>query len=158
MANEQMTEWFPEIESRTRAKPVNPERGNVRLKEINRIQTLLRPVDVEELVPEDHEVRAIWEFVNKLDLRRFHADIRAVEGVAGREATDPRLMISLWAYAYKQGISSAREISRLCEYDPAFLWLTGCQSINYHTLADFRVDHQEALNDLFKNILGLLSL
>jgi len=158
MPDKQITEWFSEIESKPRVKPANSERGKVRLKEINRLQTLLRPVDVEELVPEDHEVRAIWEFVTQLDLHCFYEDIRAVEGVAGREATDPRLMVSLWVYAYKQGISSAREISRLCEYDPAFLWLTGCQSINYHTLADFRVDHKTGLDELFKNILGLLSL
>ena len=40
----------------------------VRLRPINREQMVLRPVDVEALVPEDHEVRAIWEFVGRLDL------------------------------------------------------------------------------------------
>ena len=39
-----------------------------RLKTINRKQLLLRPVDVERLVSDDHEVRAIWEFTGHLDL------------------------------------------------------------------------------------------
>jgi hypothetical protein len=33
----------------------------VQLKPINRQQLLLRPVEVEKLVEEDHPVRAIWE-------------------------------------------------------------------------------------------------
>jgi methylase of polypeptide subunit release factors len=31
------------------------------------------------------------------------------------------------------------------------------ESINHHTLSDFRVDHREALDELFTQVLGLLS-
>jgi transposase len=129
----------------------------VRLKRVNREQMVLRPMDVERLVSEDHEVRAIWEFVGCLDLSRYDEDIEVVEGEAGRSASDPRLLISLWIYAYSKGVSAAREISRLSEYDPAYQWLTGMEPINYHTLSDFRVKHKEALDELFTQVLGLLS-
>lgn len=66
-------------------------------------------------------------------------------------------MISLWLYAYKDGVSSAREIARLCEYHPAYQWLTGLEVVNYHTLADFRIRHKEALDQLFIDVLGVLS-
>src|SRR3990172_1837399 len=128
-----------------------------RLQPINRQQLILRTVDVEQLVEEDHEVRAIWELMGRIDLSCYCEDIRAVEGVAGREALDPRLLISLWVYSYSKGVSSAREIARLCEYHPAYQWLTGMKSINYHTLSDFRVKHKEALDELFAEVLGLLS-
>jgi transposase len=129
----------------------------VRLKPINREQMVLRPMDVERLVSEDHEVRAIWDFVGRLDLSRYYEEIEVVEGEAGRSASDPRLLISLWIYAYSKGVSAAREISRLCEYDPAYQWLTGMEptclcngrQVNYHTLSDFRVKHKEALDELF---------
>lgn len=129
----------------------------VRLRYIDRKQMLLRAVNVEELVSEDHEVRAIWEFVGRLNLNQYYGDIEVVEGEAGRSAFDPQLKISLWIYSYSKGISSAREISRLCEHDPAYQWLTGLQPINYHTLADFRAKNKEALDNLFVQILGLLS-
>jgi transposase len=61
----------------------------------------------------------------------------------GRPAFDPQLLISLWVYAYSQEIGSAREVARRCEYDPAFQWLTGLAEVNYHTLADFRVEKQQ---------------
>jgi transposase len=128
-----------------------------RCRPIERQQLLLRSVDVEKLVAEDHPVRAIWELVGQLDLEPFYAEIEAVEGVAGRPVWDPQLMISLWIYAYQEGVSSAREISRLCEYHPGYQWLTGMEVVNYHTVADFRVRHQEILDGLFTEVLGVLS-
>lgn len=79
---------------------------------------------------------------------------RAVEG--GRPAFDPQLLISLWVYAYSQGIGSAREVARRCEYDPAFQWLTGLLEVNYHTLADFRVDRHQELDERFTQVLASL--
>jgi hypothetical protein len=54
-------------------------------------------------------------------------------------------------------VSSAREISRRWEYDPAYQWLTGLEVINHHTLPDFRVRHEQALDELFLQVLGVLS-
>src|SRR6266404_9867363 len=65
-----------------------------RLVAIDRRQLLLRTVDVEKLVEDGHSVRSIWELVGRLDLRLYHAQIAAVEGRAGREHTDPQLLIS----------------------------------------------------------------
>ena len=112
---------------------------------------------MEKLVPADHEVRAIWEFAGQIDLTAYYQDIKAVEGRAGSTAFDPRLLISAWVYSYAKGIGSAREISRLCDCDPAYQWLTGCEPIGYHTLSDFRSTHKEALDGLFVNVLGVLS-
>src|SRR5262245_50649464 len=128
-----------------------------RLKYINRQQQLLHPIDVERLVEADHPVRAIWELVGRMDLDGYYESIEAVEGAAGREAFDPQLLISVWIYAYSQKVSSAREIARRCHYDPAYQWLTGLEAVNYHTLSDFRVAHQEALEALFIQVLGVLS-
>jgi len=137
--------------------PKEEEQRRVRRKPINRQQLLLRPVEVEKLVEEDHPVRAIWELVGQLNLEPFYAEIQSVEGVAGRPVWDPQLLISLWLYAYKDGVSSAREIGRLCQYHPAYQWLTGLEVVNYHTLADFRISHKEALDQLFIEVLGVLS-
>jgi transposase len=56
--------------------------------------------------------------IGRLELSLYHAQIAAVEGRAGREHTDPQLLISLWIYAYSRGVSSARELARQCEYEP----------------------------------------
>jgi len=137
--------------------PQGEQQRRVRRKEINRQQLLLRPVEVEKLVDLDHPVRAVWELVGRLNLEPFYVEIESIEGVAGRPVWDPRLLISLWIYAYKGGVSSAREIARLCEYHPAYQWLAALEVVNYHTLADFRIRHKEALDQLFIEVLGVLS-
>src|SRR5229473_2479089 len=127
------------------------------IRHVNRQQMTWRAVDVERLLGEDHPARAIWGLVGRLDLSRFYEGIESSAEEGGRPAFDPQLLISLWVYAYSQGIGSAREVARRCEYDPAFQWLTGLQEVNYHTLADFRVERQQELDDLFTQVLAALS-
>ncbi len=124
---------------------------------VNRQQMSWRAVDVEKLIGDDHLARAIWALVGRLDLGGFYESIESSAEEGGRPAIDPQLLISLWVYAYSQGIGSAREVARRCEYDPAFQWLTGLQEVNYHTLADFRVEKQEELDELFTQVLAVLS-
>jgi transposase len=124
---------------------------------VNRQQMSWRAVDVERLVGDDHPARAIWTLIGRMDLSHFYQGIESSAEEGGRPAFDPQLLISLWVYAYSRGIGSAREVARRCEYDPAFQWLTGLQEVNYHTLADFRVEKQNELDELFTQVLAALS-
>jgi transposase len=132
--------------------------ANPRFEPIDRQQVVLEPVDVERLIPEDHAARNIWSILGRLDVSRFCGQIKSVEGHAGRNVWEPRLLIAIWIYAYSRGISSAREIERQCEHEPALRWLTGLKVVNHHTLSDFRVEHGEALQNLFVQVLGMLSM
>lgn len=118
---------------------------------------MLRTVDVERLIDEEHSARSIWELVGRLDLSLYYAQIEAVEGHAGRDHTDPQLLISVWLYAYSRGISSAREVARQCEFEPGFQWLCGLEPVSHRTLSGFRSENKAALDDLFVQVLGMLS-
>ena len=124
---------------------------------VNRQQMSWRAIDVERLIDEDHLARAIWNLVGRLDLTPFYLGIESSADEGGGPAFDPQLLISLWRYAYSQGIASTREVARRCEYDPAFQWLTGLDEVNYHTLAEFRVEKQAELDELFTQVLAALS-
>jgi transposase len=114
-------------------------------------------LDLEDMVSLDHPVRGIWEFVNRLDLADFYKKIKTIVGKSGSPAFDPRILLTLWIYAYSDGISSARELSQLCEKDAVYQWICGRKSINHHTLSDFRIDNKKELDELFTKILGILS-
>lgn len=129
----------------------------VLLRTINRNQMVFRTIDVERLLEEDHPARLLWEAVGRLDLEPFYKKIGSNPEEGGRPSYPPQLLISVWAYAYSRGIGSAREIDRRCGYEPAFQWLTGMEGINYHTLADFRVEKKEELDKLFSHLLGVMS-
>lgn len=130
---------------------------NLKLHPINRKQIYMQILDLEDAVPLNHPVRGIWEFINKLHLDDFYKKINTILGKAGSPAFDPRILLTLWIYAYCDGISSARELSQLCEKDPIYQWICGRKPINHHTLSDFRIDNKKELDDLFSNILGILS-
>jgi transposase len=155
LLGESLEAYRSKEETKTKEAP-RMEAGK-RFKPIDRSQVLLRPLDVEKLVEEDHPVRGIWAMVSRLDLKRLEQTIKAVEGRAGQNSFDPRMLMTLWIYGYSQGVSSARELSRMCDYEPACQWVTGLQAVNYHTLADFRVEHKEAQDEIFAQVLGLLS-
>lgn len=139
------------------AERIGANDGAARLVRVDRRQICWAMLDVERLIEDDHPARAIWELVGRLDLAGFAVTIGSVEGGAGRPAHDPHLLISLWVYAYSRGIGSAREVERRCGHDPAFRWLTGLLVVNHHTLSDFRMAHRAALDELFTQLLGLLS-
>ena len=133
-----------------------PPRGKAKLRTVDRQQTTLGIIYVEELIPPDHKARAIWDLTGRLDLSGFTEALRTAQGCPGRPAWDPRLLVSLWVYAYSEGIGSAREIERVMQWEPGMQWLGGLEAVNHHTLSDFRVDHREALDELFAQLLALL--
>src|SRR3954466_8325674 len=142
----------------TPAQPPPPPDLNAppRLRRPQRHQ-LLNPRTYDDLVPQDHPVRALWDLVQRWDLTLFLQGIRARGARPGRAATDPQLLIALWLYASIEGIGCGRQLNRLCTESDPYKWLCGGVSLNYHTLNDFRVDHEEALDDLLTQMIAVLS-
>lgn len=136
-------------------KPKAPAK---RLKQIDRSQVCWGAIDVEKLIEPDHPARGIWAMVMQLDLKKLEDKIRSVDGRAGQSSYDPRMLMALWIYSYSEGIGSARELSRMCEYEPGCQWLTAKAEVNYHTLADFRGQHKKELDGIFTQVLGVLSV
>lgn len=145
-----------EIPEQPEQPRTTPPQGVPKLRLVDRQQTTMATIFVEELIPADHKARAIWELVGRMDLSQFMQPLRTTVGEAGRPAWDPRLLVSLWVYSYSEGISSAREIERIMQWEPGLQWLAGLEEINHHTLSDFRVEHKEALDELFAQLLALL--
>jgi transposase len=124
----------------------------------DRTQLGLHPFDPDSLVPEDHVVRGIWAMVEKMDLSAFYDQIAARGSQAGRPATDPRLLLSLWLFAVSEGIGSARLLERLCERDAPYRWLCGGVPVNYHTLSSFRTTNGSKVDELLtKTLAGLMA-
>jgi transposase len=133
-----------------------PSAGKIKYKPVDRSQTSLQVLDYELLIEPNHAARVIWELAGKLNLERFAKDCKTREGEAGRPCWPPRLLVSSWVYAYTLGVASARSIERMMSHEPGLRWLAAGQEVNYHTLADFRVGHREALEKLFIEFLALL--
>jgi transposase len=132
----------------------SPQQARVLRPVRNQVEWVARDLDAS--LPDDHPARAIWAFLERMDLSAFYASIKSVQGHAGHPTTGPQVLLALWLYATSEGIGSARQIDRLCQEHDAYRWLCGGVSINYHTLSDFRVAHQEALDQLLTEILAAM--
>jgi transposase len=113
-----------------------------------RDQVAVHWLTLDELLPADHRARLVWLFVEKLDLSELYRAIKAVEGRPGHPPAAPPLLVALWLYATLEQVGSARMLDRRCGEHLGFRWMCGGVSMNYHTLAAFRVAHPEVLDRL----------
>src|ERR1700758_780771 len=133
-----------------------PTRPAVRLRTPERRQMGWVTECLDDLVSEAHPVRMVTAVVEKLDVSGFCEPIKAREGQAGRDATDPRPLVGLWLYAAIRGLGWARELARRCEESAPFRWLCGGVTVNHRLLSDFRTDHGAALDELFTQVIASL--
>jgi len=142
------------IQTPVTGRATRPEEARLYKPVRNQVEMILR--DLDSLLPEDHLARAVWAFVERLDLSAFYAPIEAVVGEPGHPATDPQVLVALWVYATADGVGKARQLDRLCHEHDAYRWVRGGVPVNYHMLSDFRVEHGQALNDLLSEILAAM--
>lgn len=107
----------------------------------------------EDALPPDHPARRLWTLLGEFDLQPFYAKAKAVKGVAGRTLRSARVKLCLWGYAIHRGISSARELARLCRQDLAFLWISGGEPFEHSTLSRFRHRHEADFDSLFTQVV-----
>jgi transposase len=130
--------------------------GEARFQRAERMQIEWRPFALEDLIPHDHQARIVWAYVGALDLTDLYTPIQAVEGKPGRDPIDPKILLSLWLLATLDAVCSARRLERLCREQLGYQWICGGVSINYHTLADFRVKQEAFLDQLLTQGVAVL--
>jgi len=135
-------------------QPTRPSEARLVKPVRNQIEWVERSLDT--LLPLDHQARAIWAFLERLDLPSFYADIKAVADRPGRPASDPRVLLALWLFATVEGVGSARQLARLCQEHDAYRWIRGGVPVDYHLLAEFRVTHEKDLDELLTMILAAM--
>jgi transposase len=111
--------------------------------------TWLFPPTLEELIPADHPVRYVAAFVAGLDRRAWAGLGVAADGAArGAPAYHPQVLLGVWLYGFMTGVRSSRGLERACRDQVPYLWLTGWQRPDHHTLWRFYRGHREALRTL----------
>ncbi len=122
----------------------------------NRVQLRFQSLDIEKLVPQDHPVRFFWKVCGDLDLKALYDDYKITEDSEGRPANDPGVLLCLWVYAYSEGINSCRQLAEACKTRADLIWLCGDITPEYRSLAHFRANHTQALEDAFCQMVVVL--
>src|SRR3954468_11793872 len=119
----------------------------------DREQELLLPPSLREWLAADHLAWLVLDAVGELDLSGFYRAYR--DDGHGRAALDPAMMVAVLVYAYAIGVRSSRAIERRCREDVPFRVITANQAPDHATIARFRVRHEDALGELFGQVLAL---
>ena len=121
------------------------------LREICREATWLFPPTLEELLPADHPARYVAAFVDGLDRAAWCELGVAPDGAAtGAPAYHPRVLLGVWLYGFMDGTRSSRKLERACRDRVPYLWLTGWQRPDHHTLWRFYRGHRAAMRALLE--------
>src|SRR5256714_2405797 len=121
--------------------------------ECDREQVLLLPPSLREWLPEGHLAWFVIDAVERLDLSAFYGGYR-LDG-QGRAAHEPSMMVALLLYSYAVGERSSRRIERRCVEDVATRVICANRAPDHTTIARFRQRHEDALAELFGEVLWL---
>ena len=119
---------------------------------VDRDQPFLLPPDMREWLPADHPVWLVIRVVGEhLDTSVFHARRRT--GGRGAAGYDPDMLVTVLVWAYAHGVTSSRDMERLCGTDVAFRVICGGNLPDHVTFARFRADFAEAAGVFFTEVL-----
>jgi transposase len=107
-----------------------------------------------EWLPEGHLAYFILEVVQTLDLSGIETAIQQKDP-RGEQPYSPRLICGLLLYGYCQGVYSSRKLARATYEDVAFRVIGAGEHPHFTTINAFRLQHREALAQLFVQVLRL---
>lgn len=128
-----------------------------KIKSPNRYQIEFTIQNLDDQIPQDHQARTVWGFVEQLDFTQIYEQFSSIEGVEGRPLVDPRILVSLWIYAICDGVISARKIAKYCIENQAYAWICGGVSVGHHLLSGFRARFSDIFEDFVVQSIALLT-
>jgi transposase len=113
------------------------------------------PLDLNELISDNHIVRSISQIIDKLDLTQLLAKYPKM----GAASYHPRLLVKLLVYGYINNIYSSRQLEEACKRDIHFLWLTAMSQPDHNTIARFRSNRltEDGIRPIFKQVVLFLA-
>jgi len=115
---------------------------------IDREQISLEPLCFDVLISEDNPVRAIDAITNRFDMIELGFTYGETKET-GRKPYNPSDMLKLYLYGYFNGIRSSRKLERECSRNVELMWLINCLKPDFKTIADFRKNNQEPIQQVF---------
>lgn len=111
---------------------------------------MLIPLNLEEMIPQEHLVRQVDEIINRIDTSILD---QQYEG-GGTSAYHPVMLLKIILYAYSQRIFSSRRIAKALRENIHFLWLSRMNQPDFRTVNRFRgVILRETIENLFSQLV-----
>lgn len=116
-------------------------------------QMILFPQRIDKDIAENDPVRLVSSIVEQLDLSNF----RKLYNDRGRSPYHPKMLLKVIIYAYMNNIYSCRKIEKALKRDIHFIWLAGYEQPDFITINRFRNRVKEEINNVFTQLVLVLS-
>jgi len=120
-------------------------------KDYQQNQGQLLPQSLNDSISTDHTARLINQVIDEMDL----SFILNTYSAMGQKAYNPKMLFKALIYGYTIGLRSSRKITDRLNEDLVFMWLSGRQTPDFRTIADFRKDKLVDVKKAFVEVLGL---
>jgi len=125
----------------------------IRFKSNNQNQLALFPLNLEDLIPDNHLVRIVNSFVNEISMETLIKPFSK----EGQPPFEPRTMLKVIIYSYSIKLYSSRKIERALKQDVTYMWLSGMQTPDHNTINRFRSNYfKNILEEVFTQMLDFL--
>jgi transposase len=114
-------------------------------------QTFLLPLNLNDLIPEDHICHYVVKMVDCYDFSDIHGKFI---GTAGGKAYSRRMLLRLILLATIEGYKSSRDIEKQARLNTPFIWICGSDSPTYRTILNFKNDYKDLIADMLAIILA----
>lgn len=146
-----------ELDPPKKSKPSHPAKHLKRkMKTAERKQIQFKAESLDDSIPQDHLVRAIWNFVEILDFSSAYQRYQSLSDGVGRAFVDPKILTALWIYAICDGIVSSRKIAKYCLENKAYAWICGNVNVGHHLLSAFRSNFSDLFDDFVVQSITIL--
>jgi transposase len=115
-----------------------------------RLQRVLLPPLVDELVGLHHPARVLDRFLDMVDWTPFE---RIYKRDVGQPPIHPRVIVGVIIYGTLVRIHSSRALEDALRFRSDFVWLAEGHEIDHSTICSFRNRHHEQIRELFTNLV-----
>ena len=126
---------------------------NIHFRPYNPKQNLLFPERLDKDIAENDPVRVIDAVIDELKLDNFKKLYKETD----RCAYHPKMMLKVIIYGYMNNLYSCRKIETALKRDVHFIWLAGYEQPDHNTINRFRNRVKEEINEVFSQLVLLLS-
>ena len=130
-------------------------------KSYNQNDSLLFPVSLGELIPENHPVSTVSAIIDRLDISGIESTYKG----GGTSSFHPRMLLKVIVYSYMCNVYSGRRMERLLHENVNYMWLSRMSRPDFRTINRFRSERlcDGRFEDLFRPVVmmnreGLVSL
>ncbi len=124
-------------------------------KSYNQNDSLLFPVSLGELIPENHPVRTVSAIIDRLDISGIESTYKG----GGTSSFHPRMLLKVIVYSYMCNVYSGRRMERLLHENVNYMWLSGLSRPDFRTINRFRSERlcDGRFEELFRQTVVMMN-